>query len=74
MRNITKRVRVLAATVAIVVAGGVGVAAAANTAAPSSNAMQKGMGINEFGMTKSYFNGRHRQLHLLEGLLLRQAA
>jgi len=57
MRNITKRVRVLAASVAIVVAGGVGVAAAANTAAPSSNAMQKGMGINEFGMTKSFFNG-----------------
>jgi hypothetical protein len=42
---------------AIVVAGGVGVAAAANTAAPASNAMQKGMGINEFGMTKSFFNG-----------------
>lgn len=57
MRNFTKRVRVLAATVAIVVAGGVGVAAAASTAAPSSNAMSKGMGINEYGMTKSFFNG-----------------
>lgn len=57
MRNITKRVRVLAASMAIVVAGGVGVAAAASTAAPASNAMQKGMGINEFGMTKSFFNG-----------------
>jgi hypothetical protein len=43
--------------VAIVVAGGAGVAAAASTAAPSSNAMQKGMGINEYGMTKSFFNG-----------------
>ncbi len=53
----TNRARVLAASVAIVVAGGVGVAAAANTAPPASNAMQKGMGINEFGMTKSFFNG-----------------
>jgi hypothetical protein len=57
MRNITKRARYLAASVAVVVAGGVGVAAAANTAAPASNAMQKGMGINEYGMTKSFFNG-----------------
>jgi hypothetical protein len=47
----------LAASVAIVLAGGVAVAAAANTAVPASNAMQKGMGINEFGMTKSFFNG-----------------
>jgi len=57
MRSFTNRARVLAASVAIVVAGGVGVAAAANTAPPASNAMQKGMGINEFGMTKSFFNG-----------------
>jgi hypothetical protein len=57
MRSFTNRARVLAASVAIVVAGGAGVAAAASTAAPSSNAMQKGMGINEYGMTKSFFNG-----------------
>ena len=57
MRSFTNHARVLAASVAIVVAGGVGVAAAANSAAPSSNAMQKGMGINEYGMTKSFFNG-----------------
>jgi hypothetical protein len=57
MRSFTKRARVLAASVAIVVVGGVGVAAAAGTAAPSSNAMQKGMGINEYGMTKAFFNG-----------------
>ncbi|HEY1761110.1 MAG TPA: hypothetical protein VGG17_00825 [Acidimicrobiales bacterium] len=57
MRSFTNRARVLAASVAIVVAGGVGVAAAANTPAPASNAMQKGMGINEYGMTKSFFNG-----------------
>jgi hypothetical protein len=57
MRNITKRVQVFAASVAVVVAGGVGIAAAASTAAPASNAMSKGMGINEYGMTKSFFNG-----------------
>ncbi|MHB8380177.1 MAG: hypothetical protein ACYDB2_09745 [Acidimicrobiales bacterium] len=57
MRSFTNRARVLAASVAIVLAGGVGVAAAANTAAPPSNAMHKGTGINEFGMTKSFING-----------------
>jgi hypothetical protein len=57
MKRFSKRARVLAASVAIVVAGGVGVASAADTAAPSSNAMQKGMGINEYGMTKSFFDG-----------------
>jgi hypothetical protein len=57
MRKMTNRMRVLAASVAIVVAGGAGVAAAASSAAPPSNATQTGMGINQFGMTKSYFNG-----------------
>jgi len=57
MRIFTHRARALAATLAIVVAGGAGIAAAATTAPPASNAMQKGMGINEFGMTKSFFNG-----------------
>jgi hypothetical protein len=57
MRKMTNRVRVLAASVAIVVAGGAGVAAAASSAAPPSNATQAGMGINQFGMTKSYFDG-----------------
>ena len=57
MKIITNRVRLLAATVAIVIAGGAGVAAAANTTAPSSNATQAGVGINEFGMTKAFFNG-----------------
>src|SRR3984957_2022562 len=57
MRKITNRAKVLAASVAIVVAGGVGVAAAASTASPPRNATQVGMGINQFGMTKSFFNG-----------------
>lgn len=58
MTIFTKQARVFAASVAVVLAVGVGVAAAASTAPTPSNAMQKGMGINEFGMTKSYFNGR----------------
>ena len=57
MKNITNRARLFAASMAVVVAGGVGVAAAATAAPTPSNAVQKGMGINEFGMTQSYFNG-----------------
>ena len=51
------RIRVLAATVALLAAGGVGVAAAATTAAVPSNALSKGMGVGEYGMTKSFFAG-----------------
>jgi hypothetical protein len=58
MNKVTNRARVLAASVAIVVAGGVGVAAAATAAPTPSNATQIGMGMNQFGLTKSYFNGR----------------
>jgi len=58
MRIVTKRMRLFAAATAMVVAGGVGVAAAATTSSAPSNAMQRGMGINEFGMTQSFFNGR----------------
>ena len=57
MKSFKNHARVFAATLAIAIAGGVGIAAAANTSAPASNAMQKGMGINEFGMTKSFFDG-----------------
>ena len=58
MSRFTNRARVFAATVSIVVAGGVGVAAAATMTQTPSNAVQKGMGFNQFGMTQSYFNGR----------------
>jgi hypothetical protein len=51
------RVRVLAATIAAVTAAGIGVAAAGTSAKTPSNAVHKGMGVGEFGMTKSYFNG-----------------
>jgi len=57
MRIFTKRARILAASVAMFVVSGAGVAVAASTTPPSSNAMQSGMGIDEFGMTKSFFNG-----------------
>lgn len=58
INKITNRSRVLAATLAIVLAGGVGVAAAATASPTPSNATQAGMGINQFGMTQSYYNGR----------------
>lgn len=59
MIKVTNRARVLVASVAIVVAGGVGVAAASAATAPTpSNATQKGVGINEFGMTQGFFNGK----------------
>lgn len=51
------RARVLAAGIAAVTAAGIGIAAA-GTANPPSNALHKGKGIGEFGMTKSFFDGR----------------
>ncbi|MGB8196298.1 MAG: hypothetical protein WCF25_04745, partial [Acidimicrobiales bacterium] len=57
MRINTRRGRILAASVAMFVAGGVGVAAAASTTPTPSNATSKGMGISEYGMTQSFFNG-----------------
>jgi hypothetical protein len=67
MRSITNHARVLVATVAVVLAAGVGIAAAATTPPAPSNATQKGMGINEFGMTKSFFNGRTVSFTYAEG-------
>lgn len=57
--NTTKhRLRAVIATVGLVVALGAGVAAASTASTTPSNAMSKGTGVNEFGMTKSFFNGR----------------
>lgn len=57
--NTTKhRLRAVIATVGLVVALGAGVAAASTASSTPSNAMSKGTGVNEFGMTKAYFNGR----------------
>lgn len=52
------RTRVLAATIAAVTAAGIGVAAADTSAKTPSNAVMKGKGIGEFGMTKSFFKGK----------------
>lgn len=57
MSFVKNRARLLAVSMALVVAGGVGVAAAATAAPTPSNAVHSGVGINEFGMTQSYFNG-----------------
>ncbi len=57
MKRISNRARWLAASTAVMVALGVGVVAASAAAPPPSNAMQVGMGVNQFGMTQSYFNG-----------------
>jgi hypothetical protein len=50
-------VKLLAATIAAVAAAGVGVAVAGTAAKTPSNAMSKGAGVNEFGMTKSFYDG-----------------
>ena len=57
MKMLTNRARMFAASLAVVIAGGVGVAAAATPMATPSNAIHSGMGMNQFGMTQSYFNG-----------------
>ena len=57
MRTFTmKHSRTLFAAVTLVAVVGAGVATAATTS-PPSNAMSKGMGINEFGMSQSFING-----------------
>jgi len=48
---------VVTASTAVMAALSIGVVAASAPPAPS-NAMQVGMGVNQFGMTQSYFNGR----------------
>jgi hypothetical protein len=55
------RTKVVAATVAAVTAAGIGTAVAETTgssAAPPSNRVSKGMGIDEFGMTSAYIKGQ----------------
>jgi hypothetical protein len=54
------RAKVVAASVAAITAAGIGVAVAdtAGSSAPPSNRISKGHGINEYGMTKSFFAGK----------------
>jgi hypothetical protein len=51
------RARAVAVAVALLLTAGIGVAVAATYPHPPSNARSAGRGINEFGMTKSYFRG-----------------
>jgi hypothetical protein len=52
------RTRIVALFAAVLLAAGIGVAVAANTSSKTpSNAMSAGRGINEFGMTKSFYKG-----------------
>ncbi len=57
MRTFTYRARVLAASMTMVAIAGIGIAAGAATMTTPSNATQKGMGTNEYGMTQSFYNG-----------------
>lgn len=50
-------VKILAASAAVVMAAGIGVAAASSSAKTPTNGTHKGKGINEFGMTASYYKG-----------------
>lgn len=53
-----RRIGVIALSAAILVGGGLGIAAATSSSAPPSNAMSHGRGIDEFGMTKAYIAGK----------------
>jgi hypothetical protein len=52
------RTRIVSAIAAAVLAGGIGVAVAASSPDTPSNAMSAGRGIDEFGMTKAFFDGK----------------
>jgi len=57
MKKITHHARLAVASLAVVLATGVGIAAGAAPAPTPSNAIHTGVGVDEFGMTKSFFNG-----------------
>jgi hypothetical protein len=51
------RTRIVAAAAAILLAGGIGVAVAATSSAPPSNAVKAGRGIPQYGLTKGFLKG-----------------
>jgi hypothetical protein len=57
MKTWSQRTRLATVTVAAVRAGGVGSAAESTTMTPS-HTTSKGAGVNEYGMTKAFLNGR----------------
>lgn len=52
----SNRARILAAGIAAVTAAGIGIASA-GTASTPTNAVHMGKGVDEFGLTKSFFDG-----------------
>ena len=56
MKKLSMRTKALVASFVVVAATGVGMAAAATSTVPS-NATMAGMGIGEYGMTQSFYNG-----------------
>jgi hypothetical protein len=52
----SNRVKVLAAGIAAVTAAGIGIASASTSSTPS-NGIHVGKGVDEFGMTKSFYDG-----------------
>jgi hypothetical protein len=57
LRASRRRIGVLAMSAVVLVAGGLGIAAATTTSTPS-NAMSQGRGIDEYGMTKAFLGGK----------------
>src|SRR5579875_1146666 len=68
-RRTPGRIGLLAGVAAVMVAGGVGLAVAGTTghSAPPSNAMSKGRGINEYGMTKAFYKGQKLRFNYTKG-------
>jgi hypothetical protein len=67
MRFIGKgRTRLVVAAVAMMLAAGVGISVAA-TSSPPSNSVGHGMGQNEFGLTKTFLNGKTTQITYTKG-------
>jgi hypothetical protein len=61
------RGRIVVAAIVLLMAGGVGVAVAAGTSSPPSNAVRAGHGINEFGLTRAYLKGHSVQVRYTKG-------
>jgi hypothetical protein len=57
LRTSRRRLGLLTLSASVLIAGGVGIAVASTTTAPPSNGMGHGRGINEFGMTRAYYQG-----------------
>lgn len=59
------RKRFLAASIAMMFAAGIGVAVASTN--PPSNAMSMGHGVNQFGLTKAFLNGKTTEFTYSKG-------